>query len=94
MAVVVEMVFEDSTNADYDAVMAEAGLRGADIDQIPGAIAHFAFEHDGSLHVFDVWESAAQWQAFSTGTIVAAATRIGLALDPDVTISELHNSML
>lgn len=94
MAVVVDMIFEGSTLADYDAVMAEASLDDATIADIPGAIAHFAFEQDGSLRVIDVWGSVEQWQAFSASTIGPAATRRGLTINPVVTISEVHNSIL
>ncbi len=90
MAVVVDMRFPGSKIAVYDAVMAETDLVGASADQVPGLIAHYAFEQDGSLRVIDIWETAEQWQAFSAGTIVSAATRAGLTIDPDVTISELH----
>ena len=94
MAVVVDMTFADSTIADYDAVMTEAGLDGATIADIPGAIAHFAFEQDGSLRVIDVWESAEQWQSFTASTIGPAAARRGLVINPDVAISDVHNSIL
>lgn len=90
MAVVVDMRFPGSKIAVYDAVMAETDLVGASADQVPGLIAHYAFEQDGSLRVIDIWETAEQWQAFSAGTIVPAATRAGLTIDPAVTISELH----
>lgn len=94
MAVVVDMIFADSTIANYDAVMTEAGLNGATVADIPGALAHFAFEQNGSLRIIDVWESADQWQSFTANTIGPAAARIGLTINPAVTILDVHNSIL
>lgn len=102
MAVVVDMVFQPSESAPvagsptatYDAVMAEAGLTDVGIDQYPGLIAHFAFEQAGALRVIDVWDSAEQWQSFTAANIGPAGARLGLDLRPEVTISELHKSIL
>lgn len=92
MAVVVDMVFDGQKLDTYDAVMAEADWGGS-ADQIPGLIAHYAFEQDGTLRVVDIWDSAEQWESWATGTIAAAAARAGITIKPTVTISELHASM-
>ncbi|TXG80974.1 MAG: hypothetical protein E6R14_08390 [Thermomicrobiales bacterium] len=94
MAVVVNISFKDLTNADYDAVMAEAGLVGASADQVPGLIAHYAFEENGRLRVVDIFESAEDWQATMAEKIGPAAARAGVAVNPEAIISELHNSMV
>ncbi len=94
MAVVVNISLEGTTNADYDAVMAEAGLIGASADQVPGLIAHYAFEENGSLRVVDIFESTEDWQAAMAEKIGPAAARAGIAINPAAIISELHNSMV
>lgn len=93
MAVVVDIRFDDMTVADYDAVMKEAGLVGASVDQVPGLIAHYAFEENGNLRVVDIFGHAEQWQTAMAETIGPAAARAGLTVNPKANISELHNSI-
>ena len=94
MAVVVNISFDGLTSADYDAVMTEAGLVGANADRIPGLIAHYAFEEDGNLRVVDIFETPEHWQAAVAETIGPAAGRAGVAINPVAIVSELHNSMI
>ena len=94
MAVVVDVRFDDLTIKDYDAVMKEAGLVGANADQVLGLIAHYAFEEDGNLRVVDIFETAEHWQTSMAESIGPAAARAGVAVNPKANVTNLHNSML
>jgi hypothetical protein len=93
MAVVVEITFPGTTLDQYDAIVAEAGLAGAGIDALPGARAHYAFSDGPDLRVIDIWDSPEAFKAFIETTIVPAAKRVGLALEPTIAIHPLHNSL-
>ena len=53
----------DTSTTNYDAVVAELGLRAGDVE---GLIAHTAgFDHDrGVFRIFDVWETREAGQRF------------------------------
>jgi heme-degrading monooxygenase HmoA len=93
MAVVVEVTAPDSTIAEYEAIMREAGLWGVGIDEVPGARAHYAWEDNGGVHVIDVWESEEAFNDFFPATIVPAAQRAGIELHPKVSIFSRCNSI-
>ena len=44
---------------------ASINARLADLDSPPGRLYHAAFLVDDAIHVFDVWEDEASFQAFS-----------------------------
>ena len=88
MAVGMSLRWPGMTLAQYDEVMPALGL---DEDPPAGSVIHFAGEADGELRVFDVWESAEQFQAFVESRLTAATEAAGVEGEPDVTIFPLHN---
>jgi hypothetical protein len=44
---------------------ASINSRLADLDDPPGRLYHAAFHIDGGLHVFDVWQDQASFDAFA-----------------------------
>ena len=68
----------------YQQVMANMNW-GVD-DDPQGFIAHYACEKPDGLFVFDIWESAEDWQAFAEGKLgaaIAAATGGGDGPQPE-----------
>lgn len=87
MAILVK-VHTPEMNADaYEKVRKAANWEG---DVPDGAIFHVATVDDTGLHVIDVWESAADFDAFLTGRILPALQSIGVVNPPDVSISDVH----
>jgi hypothetical protein len=75
--------------ADYDAICEALNFPS---DWPEGLLAHGSREVDGTLRVYDVWESRAQFDAFAANRLGAA---LGQALgeraeQPDVTEETLH----
>ena len=68
MATGIHMVLpEGMTVENYQAVTAALG----DGDPIPGLIFHQGVEMEGRVHVYDVWESRADFDAFQAGRLGA-----------------------
>ncbi len=60
------------TTETYDRVMETMSWDSSDLPA--GLISHYASEMPGGVFIFDVWESAEDWQRF-------AETRLGAALE-------------
>jgi hypothetical protein len=89
VAVVQEWAEGGSDTTNYDAVHEK--LMAA--DTMPdGFLVHAAgATPDGGFRVFEVWESAAQFQAFVEERLVSILKEIGLqGREPTVTTYELH----
>lgn len=52
------------TPAVYDEVINDLEQAGAGIGSVPGRTFHCAMETDGSIAVFDVWESMEDFEKF------------------------------
>lgn len=94
MAIGVYFNFENSTLEQYDEVCRRLnnGQPMTKLSDWPveGCLEHAAWEEDsGSLHVFDVWESAEAFQSFGT-TLMPIAGEVGLP-ETQPHIIELHN---
>ncbi|MCW2671456.1 MAG: hypothetical protein JWP14_45 [Frankiales bacterium] len=96
MAVILQQVMPAGVSIDMvDEVTAEMG-----VDSSPpvGLLVHTHYEHDGRVHVMDVWESAEAHQSFAESRLmpamgkVAAARGIDLAAagPPDVVFTDVH----
>jgi hypothetical protein len=77
-----------------DAVTDEMGV---DADPPEGMIVHTHYEHDGRVHVLDVWESAELHQKFAESRLLPAMGKVAAAQgfdlpqgEPDVTITSIH----
>ena len=79
------------TRADVEAVAAELNVGAEPPD---GLIVHIATEHDGGVHITDVWESAAHHARFAAERLgpsvakVAAERGVPLIGPPAFTIVE------
>jgi hypothetical protein len=77
------------TPAIYDATVNKLEEAGAGFGSVPGRSFHCAMEVNGSIHVFDVWDSMDQFEKFgeTLGPIMAAA-----GVEPgEPQVSTVHN---
>lgn len=75
------------TAAQYDRVIAKLQAAGADTP--PGRTDHSSFGEPNNLMVFDVWDSAAQFEAFGE-TLMPILAELGLDTgEPE--IMSVHN---
>ncbi len=83
MAVAFVVEIAGMTTEIYDQVMDNLNW---DREELPaGLISHYASEMPGGLFIFDVWESAEDWQRFAEtrlGAAMEAATGQAPALEP------------
>src|SRR5205085_8257785 len=77
------------TQAIYDEANAKLEEAGAGFGKVPGRTFHCAIEMDGSIAVFDIWDSMEQFEAFGA-TLVPILT--GLGVDPgQPMVAPVHN---
>jgi hypothetical protein len=83
------MYFQPSsfTPAAYDAVMQKLEAAGASAPK--GRLYHVAMLHEGSIQVFDVWDSEASFQAFGETLLPIMAEAGSEPGEPMV--SPIHN---
>jgi hypothetical protein len=92
MAVCLVMQFAGMDAGQYEEVMEELGLRGANPDWPSGIISHVAgFTNDG-MYVVDVWESQQDFDAFVESRLTPAFEAVGGLPQPQVTTFNVHNS--
>ena len=92
MAVRLVMQFAGMDAGQYEEVMEELGLRGANPDWPSGIISHVAgFTSDG-MYVVDVWESQQDFDAFVESRLKPAFEAVGGLPQPQVTTFNVHNS--
>ena len=60
------------------------------MDNPPGRTFHAAFHVGEQIHVFDVWESQADFENFAQHRLGPATAKIGLKTQPQVTFGEVH----
>lgn len=76
MALGIYLVHEGFTPEKYDEAL--RGLEAAGADSPRGRSSHFALESDGSIQVFDVWESQEDFDAFGQ-TLVPILAELGFS---------------
>ena len=75
--------------AVYDQAIEELDRAGAGFGSVPGRTFHCAMEVDGSIAVFDIWESMEQFEKFGQ-TLVPIMNQLGA--DPgQPMVSTIHN---
>jgi hypothetical protein len=75
--------------AVYDEAIKELEQAGAGFGSVPGRTFHCAMEIDGSIAVFDIWESTEQFEKFGE-TLVPIMTKLGA--DPgQPMVATIHN---
>ena len=91
MAVAYIMLFDDAREEKYDAVTADLGLDGTEAQWPDGIISHTAGKTADGWCVIDVWESAAQFEAFRDARLGPAMAKVGDIGEPKMTTFEVHN---
>jgi hypothetical protein len=75
------------TAEKYDEAISRLEAAGA--GSPAGRTYHVALETDGTMNVFDIWESQEQFDAFGA-TLVPILTELGVELSPPM-IATVHN---
>lgn len=86
MAYAVRFTFADVDASQYLAVHREVVRNGAP----KGCLLHTAGEVEGAWQIFDIWESPADFEAFSQWLMPIVAAQ-GITSKPVVTVTELYN---
>jgi hypothetical protein len=81
------MRWEGLTAEQYDEVR---GVVRWEEDVPQGARFHCATFDDGGARIFDIWDSAEDFQRFIDERIMPAAQEAGLTGEPQVEINETH----
>lgn len=87
MATALFLRWDGVTVDQYDQVRALANWEG---DTPAGAQFHAAAFVDGGLRVFDMWDSAEDFQAFFRERVMPAVARVGIAGEPEVELTPVH----
>jgi hypothetical protein len=87
MAIVMNMRWDGVTPEQYDAMLEAVNWED---DPADGGIFHVAWFQDGSLRVVDVWEEAAQFEAFVGNRLMPGVAELGVEGQPDVDIQPVH----
>lgn len=87
MATVMLMHWPEVTKEQYEQARKEVRW---ETDLPAGAKFHTAWFADDGLHVFDLWDSADNFQNFVNTRLGPAAQRIGIQGQPKVDLSEAH----
>lgn len=87
MSIVMQMRWKGVTPAQYDQVRE---IVAWERDPAPGGALHVAWFDDDGLRVWDVWESADAFGAFTEGRLTPGVAQVGIETQPDVTIAPLH----
>jgi hypothetical protein len=61
-----------------------------DVDYPKGGMFHLATFDDDGMHIFDIWESPAAFEAFGTDRLNAAVQEVGITTEPQVRIAPVH----
>jgi hypothetical protein len=87
MAAVIIQTWAGFTPDQYDAVR---DIVGWDRHTPDGMRLHVAAFDSGVLNMTDVWESEAQFMTFVQTQIMPAVTQLGIAGQPEISISSLY----
>ena len=91
MAIGLFMEFKGIGAAKYDAIMQETGLTGDKGWWPPGLLSHYAGRTTEGWCVVDVWHSQKSFDAYLSGRLGPALTRIDGVPRPRVTPFTVHN---
>ena len=80
---------ESMSAQQYDRVIQKLDEAGA--GSPPGRSYHCSFEVGNSVHVFDVWESEEQFNAFVESRLMPVVQQIGIEGQPDVEFYPVQN---
>jgi hypothetical protein len=89
MALGIYIVHEGFTPEKYDEALRRLEAAGAGSPK--GRSSHFALESDGSIQVFDVWESQEDFDAFGQ-TLVPILAELGVELSAP-SVASIYNSI-
>jgi hypothetical protein len=89
MAIGFYFVHEGFTPARYDEAIGLLEAAGAGSPK--GRLNHFALESDGTIQVFDVWNSQEEFEAFGQ-TLVPILTELGVTLGEPMA-ANIYNSI-
>lgn len=87
MAIVMQMSWPEVTKEQYEAVRKDVNWEG---QQPKGGKFHVAYFAKDGFHVCDVWDSAADFNAFVETRLMPGVKKIGIKTQPKVEISEAH----
>ncbi|WP_042380438.1 hypothetical protein [Streptacidiphilus melanogenes] len=94
MAVCISVTFPGATLDTYMAVLDALGMSVGDPGERPkGAVSHVAGADEHGLHVIDVWESRADFDAFMQASLAPALAKAGVTGQPQVDHFEVANMM-
>jgi hypothetical protein len=91
MAVITHIVVEGVTPEQYDAVRAECGWLQ---EPAQGGLAHLSWWEGNDNHNVDAWESEEAFGAFSQDRLAPAMAKVGVDVEPKVTIFPAHEVFL
>jgi hypothetical protein len=89
MALGIYFVHEGFTPEKYDAAIKQLNAAGAGSPK--GRLNHFALESDGSIQVFDVWDSQENFDAFGA-TLVPILSELGVTMGAP-SVASIYNSI-
>jgi len=87
MALGIYFVHEGFTPEKYNNAIKQLDSAGAGAPK--GRTLHVALESDGSIHVFDIWESQEDFDAFGP-TLMPILTELGVGLKEPM-VAQVHN---
>ena len=87
MALGIYFVHEGFTPEKYERALKELEAAGAGAPK--GRTYHVALESNGAIHVFDIWESQEDFDAFGA-TLVPILGELGVALEEPM-VATVHN---
>src|SRR4051794_30937996 len=91
MAVIAEITLRGVSQAQYDAVRAQAGW----LDEAPeGGMGHLRWGEGEDCRNIDAWESEAASTAFGEQRLGPALAAVGIELQPEVTFHPAHEVYL
>lgn len=89
MALGIYIVHEGFTREKYDEALKKLDAAGAGSPK--GRSNHFALESDGSIQVFDVWDSQEDFDAFGE-TLVPILAELDVHLGPPM-VASVYNTI-
>ncbi len=87
MATVMLMHWPEVTKEQYEQVRRDVNWEG---DHPVGAKFHTAWFGQDGFHVFDLWESAADFDRFVRERLTAGTQKAGIQGQPKVELAEAH----
>ena len=87
MATVMLMHWPEVSKEEYEQARSEVGW---ETDTPDGAKFHVSWFGDDGLHVLDLWDSQAQFEAFVQTRLMPAVQKIGIQGQPQVQYAEAH----